>query len=343
LARVGLAKLTALAVVTALSLTLTAVALAGHLTGNPATYTLDADFDEGGLINVVHTPSDQLQLDNARTPLNFIWVAVSSKGTIVKIDTTTGAVLGEYRTAPQGQATDPSRTTVDNDGNVWVSNRAQSGFVAANAIAPGLPPVNRNMGSIAKIGLVENGECVDRNGDGVITTSMAQNDIKGWSNAGSADTLGGVSTADDECILHYTRVNSYGARHISVTAANDVWISGTGNRNFDLVDGGTGLIIQQESSVGFGGYGGLIDGNGVIWSAQPLLRWDTALPLTGPNGDPAGTSIGPNAPATNWAGQGAPNSYGLCINPNNGEVWNTRLTGSGIDRYAPDGTHLGYF
>ena len=53
---------------------------AGHLTGVPATYTLDADFDEGTLINVVHVPSDQLQLSNTTSAFNFIWVAVSTKG-----------------------------------------------------------------------------------------------------------------------------------------------------------------------------------------------------------------------------------------------------------------------
>ena len=52
---------------------------AGHLTGVPATYTLDADFDEGTLINVVHVPSDQLQLSNTTSAFNFIWVAVSTK------------------------------------------------------------------------------------------------------------------------------------------------------------------------------------------------------------------------------------------------------------------------
>lgn len=332
----------AVAAAGAAGLILIGSASATHLSGGTATYTLDADFAEGSLINV-QASGNQLQLDSSRSPLNFIWVAVSTKGTIVKINTTTGAVLGEYRTAPQGQPTDPSRTTVDNDGNVWVSNRAQGSTVAANAIAPGLPAVTRAMGSIAHIGLVENGECVDRNGNGVIETSTGLGDIRAWPNTGSVNTLGGVSTAADECILHYTRTNSAGARHISVTASNDVWISGTSGQRFDLVSGVTGQIIRQEASVGYGGYGGLIDANGVIWSARPLLRWDTALPLTGANGDPAGNNIGPNTAGTNWAGQSTFDSYGLCINPNNGDVWNTRLSQSAIDRYAANGTYLGSY
>lgn len=68
-------------------------------------YTLNSDFDEGSVINVVHSVPDQLQLDDTTRAFNFIWVAVSTKGTMVKINTETGAVLGEYRTAPEGQAT----------------------------------------------------------------------------------------------------------------------------------------------------------------------------------------------------------------------------------------------
>ncbi|MDZ4284611.1 MAG: hypothetical protein U1A28_02205, partial [Patescibacteria group bacterium] len=318
-------------------------ALAGHLSGTPETYTLDADFDEGTLVNVNHTDvTDQLQLNSVAKPFGFIWIAASDRGTVIKINTVTGAILGEYRTAPAGRALNPSRTTVDSNGSVWATNRNEGDFVAANAISPGIPAAGGGMGSVVHIGLEENGQCVDRNGNAVIDTSAGLGDIKPWLNGGGVDNLGGVSTAEDECIIHYTRVNSTFSRHVSVNTSNNVWVSGIGDRNFDLVDGATGMIISQQPSVGFGGYGGLIDGAGVIWSARPLLRWDTALPLVGPNGDPAGFSIGPPAPATNWSGQGAPDSYGLCIDPS-GNVWNTRLFGNAIDKYAPDGTHLGTF
>ena len=303
------------------------LANATHLTGTPATYTLDADFDEGSLINVVHTPSDQLQLSDKTTAFNFIWVAASERGTVVKIDTLTGDILGEYRTAPQGRGLNPSRTTVDLNGNVWVGNRNEFGSVNRDAIALGVPAFSRNMGSVVRIGLVENGQCEDRNNNGTIETSVGLGDIKGWSNAGGVNALGGVSTADDECIINYTRVNSYGTRHVSVDGNNDVWVSGTGGRFFDLLDGVSGQIIRQEPSVGFGGYGGLIDPNGVIWSASPLLRWDTSLSLTGPNG-------------VNWDGY-YHSSYGLCID-SQGNVWNTEF-GNSTRKFAPDGTLLGIF
>lgn len=268
--------------------------------GNSRTYTLDGDFDEGSYSNVVHDPADQLQLDDTTTPFNFMWVAVSSKGTIVKIDTETGAVLGEYRSAPLGQPGDPSRTTVDKSGNVWAGNRAGA--------------------SVVHIGLVENHQCVDRNMNGQIDTSTGLGDVLDWTNSGSADTNGGVSTAADECIIHYTKVNSSATRHVSVTADNDVWVSGLGGRKFDLIDGDTGAIVRAEGTINAGGYGGLIDGAGVIWSARPLMRWDTANSLTAPN-----------ARVYNH------DSYGLCID-SKGQVWNTSLGGNKIHKFAADGT-----
>jgi streptogramin lyase len=297
------------------------------------TYTNNSDFDKGSSVNVVHgppvpPPEDQLQLDDTMKPFGFIWTAVSSKGTVVKIDTETGQVLGEYNTAPDGMGKNPSRTTVDKNGNVWVANRDEAGTVPAGAASSGYPLTDSPMGSVVHIGLKENGECVDRNGNNVIDTSTGLGDVRGW--AGGADTYGGVSAAEDECIIHYTRVHSTGTRHVSVNKDNNVWISGTGGQYFDLINGGTGEIMQApQGPVGYGGYGGLIDKNGVIWSARPLLRWDPSLPLSGPNGG-------------NWIGYGH-DSYGLCIDPE-GNVWNTSLDGSGLIRkFAPNGTLIGEY
>lgn len=285
---------------------------------NPAVYTTDADFDLGTLVNVNHTATaDQLQLDSVATPFDFIWIAVSTEGTVVKINTTTGDVLGEYRTTPSSQVLgNPSRTTVDNDGSVWVANRNN---------------VSNGFGTVLHIGLEENGQCEDRNGNGVIDTSTGLGNVLAWADDSGAR---GVATAADECIVHYTEVHSRGTRHVSVDGDNNVWVGGVTLRNFDLVKGGrydvpgSGTILRSETSVGYGGYGGLIDGNGVIWSARPLLRWDTALPLTGPNGG-------------NWDGYGH-DSYGLCID-SSGNVWNTSLFGNQIRKFAPNGGLLGTF
>ena len=86
------------------------------------------------------------------------------------------------------------------------------------------------MGSVVHIGLVENGECDDRDGSGTIETSTGLGDVRAWTNGGGVDDLGGVSTAADECILFYVRVNSTGTRHVSLDSSGDVWVSGTGDR-----------------------------------------------------------------------------------------------------------------
>ena len=271
-------------------------------------YTSEEDFKEGTSINLSHSVPGQLQLDDTVTPFNFVWVAVSSKGTVVKINADTGAIMGEYKTSPDGQPRNPSRTTVDHNGNVWVANRDGN--------------------SVVKIGLQENGQWIDKNGNGKCDTSTGFGDIKPWKNSGGTDTNGGVSTAEDECIIQYVKVSSTGTRHVSVNKDNNVWVSGTGGQNFDLIDGESGKIIRKERSVGYGGYGGLIDKNEVIWSSNPLLRWDTSKPLSGANG-------------VNWRGYSEP-SYGLAIDPN-GYVWNTSYGYSYIRKYAPDGTLVGTY
>jgi streptogramin lyase len=300
-------------------------------------YTTEDDFNEGALINLQILPdatNHHLKLIDKGGAFDFIWIAASNRGTVVKIDTKTGDILGEYRTTPSSSgAGNPSRTTVDNDGSVWVANRND---VNVNGVI---------VGTVVHIGLVENNQCEDRNGNGVIDTSTGLGDVRPWADASGVRR---VATAEDECITHYVVVNARGTRHVSVDANNDVWVSGFSVRTFDLIKGGkwdipgSGTIIRSEPSVGFGGYGGLIDASGVIWSARGLLRWPTVNPLTGPNGDPPGNSIGPLLPGTNWAGQNSPDSYGLCIDPA-GNVWNTQLSGNLIHKYAPDGTHLGAF
>jgi hypothetical protein len=133
---------------------------------------------------------------------------------------------------------------------------------------------------------------------------------------------------------------------MSIDSDNNVWVSGTEIRNFDKVKGGrwdtpdSGSILVSYPSVDYGGYGGLMDRNGFIWSSKPLLRWDTSKPLNGTKGDPPGPSIGPLASGTNWAGQGnsGKGSYGLCID-SLGNVWNTAHDWY-IVKYASNGTYL---
>jgi hypothetical protein len=288
------------------------------MTGNPGVYTLDADFDEGTLVNLNHNApnNDQLQLNSQATAFNFIWVAASGRGTIIKIDTATGIILGEYLSSPDGRFRNPSRTTVDGNGNVWTANRDE--FID-------------NAGSAVKIGLKENGQCVDRNGNGLIDTSTGLGDIRPWSNAGGADDNGGVSTAEDECILVYQRLpNAPNARHVSVDINNDVWVAGYPffPTIFYKLDGNSGAILDSFSSaaIGCGGYGGLIDANNVLWSAgisqNNLLRYELSA------GSGSCISI--------------PSSYGIGLDTN-GFIWNATWTNNVIAKIDSSGVVAGFF
>ncbi|MES9901613.1 MAG: PASTA domain-containing protein, partial [Sedimenticola sp.] len=196
-------------------------------------------------------------------------MAASARGTIVKIDTNTGAIKGEYYSAPNGRGRNPSRTTVDKNGNVWTGNRDEA---------------SGNSGSVVHVGLEENGECEDRNDNGIIDTSSGLGDILTWINSGGADNNGGVSTAADECVIGYVRVRGHNVRHVSVDSNNNVWVGGYSDHQFDLIDGETQQIIASANPE-CGGYGGLVDPNGVLWSVNRyggyhLLRYDAKNTIT---------------------------------------------------------------
>ncbi len=307
------------ALATTLSLVLAAVPVGATPPGSPATYTLDADFDQGTLAGVNHDApnNNQLQLNGQGQPFGFIWIAASGRGTIIKINTDTGAILGEYWSAPQNMAHNPSRTTVDANGNVWSGNRdEQSNFTGGPT----------GDGSVVQIGLLENGQCVDKNGNGVIDTSTGLGDIKPWPNASLVDTDGGVETAADECIIKFVRLpDSPQARHISVDAGNNIWVAGYDfvPRIFYKLNGATGAIMDSFNAGAvnaYGGYGGLIDANGILWSAA--ISQNTLLRL-----NPVSKAF------TNIPVYG---SYGLGRDTA-GNVWNAMYYTGQVDKFDPAG------
>ena len=302
---------------------------AGHL------WTLDADFDQGTLLNVNHDApgNDQLQLNATTTPLPFIAVACSARGTLVRIDTVTGDVLGEYASSPDGMAANPSRTTVDLFGNVWCGNRDEA---------------SDGKGSIVKVGIViggtrvnadgtpnPNGEylappfaystAVDRDSDGLIHTSRGLADVLAWPNIsdGAGGPNGLVEDALDECILVFQRTTGPNTRHVSVDANNDVYTCGYpfAPTSFDKLDGDSGAILQNFGTGACGGYGGLVDGDQVLWSAgfqeHLLMRRDLL------------TNTVMCLPSNH--------SYGLGIDTN-GFIWNANYDYNTISKFAPDGS-----
>jgi hypothetical protein len=290
---------------------------AGAVIGTNVLYTTDADFDQGTLVNVNHDApnNNQLQLNETSGAFPFIWVALSQRCTIAKINTATGAILGEFRTISDEAdsfCNQSSRTTVALDGSVWVGHRGPGG--------------------VTHVGLSELNQCVDRNANGTIETSGAYGDVKAWPGIDSV-----ASAAEDECILHHVDTDAaFGgfadSRHMSIDAANNLWVGNfSGAGEFIRINGTTGVIETPVKDNPCGGYGGLIDSAGIIWSANGgssgLLRWD------------------PNAPddATNPRCLSIPDVYGLAID-SGGFVWVSGLSGDQVWKVSPDGnTILGPF
>jgi len=241
------------------------------------TFTTDADFAEGTFIGTL-ARSNQLELSSVAITLPFIWVPNSNEGTVSKVDTRTGRELGRYRVCPPGVTGNPSRTTVDLFGNCWVANR--------------------NCATVVKIGLLENGQYFDRNGNGIPDTSTDTN--------GDGDITGGelLAWGQDECVLYEvlllpgseatytpgTYTGSYpnnfwnpGPRGMAVDARGNLWVGTHDTMKYYYIEGSSGQILRtiDVSSVNHTAYGAVIDAQGILWSSgykesgqQNLLRLD---------------------------------------------------------------------
>lgn len=294
-------------------------------------FTTNADFEKGPLIGLEDkTVKDQLQLSTSSTTLPFIWVPNSDNGTISKVNSATGEELGRYSTGPSSWGS-PSRTTVDLKGNCWVGNR--------------------NSGTVVKVGLSENGQCVDKNKNGKIETSTGTTALP-W--------------GTDECVLFEVALGgNSGPRGIAIDKNNNVWAGTYSSQKFYYIDGSTGTILKtiDTSSKSHGSYGAVIDQNGIVWSAdisnQNVLRLDPAtgsmsnIPLGhmayGIGLDKAGhlfvagwthnklTRINTITGVKEWTKDS--NAYGLrgVAITNDGDVWVANSYTNTVTRWSNDG------
>jgi len=251
-------------------------------------YSTNNDFDNNNtvFINVDMHTADQLGLKSSGINLKFLWIPESSSYTIIKINTDTGVVVGCYKMKPGSYSAGYyTSISVDMDGSLWITNS----------------PDSYQRGIITHIGLEENNQCKDRNGNGKIETLTGLNDLKAW-----PDDRGtrGVATAADECIVHFLNVTSTWSLHINVNQDNDVWVSEEYGLNFYVVKGGrydiagSGIITKTYRTDAWGGSRlGLIDDHGVVWAVHHgLMRWDPKQPVNGTNGAPGGLNVGPPSP-----------------------------------------------
>ncbi len=198
-----------------------------------------------------NNPSDNVGLDdegalvldpsNSSIP-GIIWIANTNQNTVTKVDTTTYQVLGRYNLG----SSDPSRTSVNSSGDVFV----------------GL----RNGNTLTKVS-AGGKDCPDTNNDNQITTSTGQNDVLAW--------------GQDDCVLWSVPVPN--SPKVRAVAAQDevvpdpipddpdnvkinryVWVGGTNHKTAYKFDGETGQLLIQTSSPSHN-YGFALDAEGMLW------------------------------------------------------------------------------
>jgi hypothetical protein len=262
-------------------------------------YTLDADFDEGFLLNVNHdVVADQLQLNalaSTRT-FDYVYIPCSGRNTLVRIVASTGTIVGEYRTKPSTVSSggNPSRTASDRYGNVYVGNRDASAG---------------SKGSVTKIGVVVGGtRCnadgtanasgdylkppftyntmQDKDGDGLLKTSRGLTDIRTWTTDDGSGTDGSVIGADDDAIMLYRRAGSINTRFVAIDTDGSIWVAGHTNAphgtcSYEHLDPDTFETLSGGFEAGAaGGHGGFITSSRILWSSD-LFGDDGSLAFDG--------------------------------------------------------------
>jgi hypothetical protein len=257
------------------------------LAANPKVYTTDSDFDEGVLVNVNHdTPNnDQLQLNDAGSiqTLPIMYIANGGEDTISKIDTNTGDEVARYRSwfGPAGQpghvshlgnpftGPAPSRSAVDADGNCYVANR---GF-----------------GMVPTLMKILNGSYIDRNGNGVVDTSIDADssgtidpsEIFPLADNDPANGMVDQAEIQDERVAWIVPVGPQNglARSVSIAPDGNIWVGLYNSRTYQAFDQNTGAALTSTfSTAAHRPYGSLVFSNGELYSASlsgSLGRLDT--------------------------------------------------------------------
>ncbi|MBM4352264.1 MAG: hypothetical protein FJ109_00490 [Deltaproteobacteria bacterium] len=171
-------------------------------------------------------------LDSTSVNMQFIWIANSSENTVSKLSTKTGKEEGRYSVC-----VNPSRTSVDLYGDVWVGCRDDGG--------------------VAKIG-AHPLLCEDKNGDGQIQTSEDKN------GDGTIQPDERLPMGEDECMKFLVHPGGSCQRSMGVDKQNHAWTgdwNGSTLRRLHPDDGHT----VQEIGIPAQPYGLVIDKNGIIW------------------------------------------------------------------------------
>jgi len=283
-----------------------------------------------------------LVLDEEAFVLKYLWIANSADGTVSKIDTEEVLEVGRYAVGLAEDRSDPSRTSVDLIGDVFIANR--------NTDYGTLGP-----SSITKIA-AEDEMCVDRNGNSSIETSSGTDVLARSTGGGSVPD--GQST--DECVLWTRGFDSldpdpletdygcYGMRGVAATAETGtnfeynghVWIGCYGSREESgnvlggravyKLNGNTGDLMEQYQFSGCHPYGFLLDRDDRLWiSCRDGWGWSADEGVAWMDTGNGNDTFMPDEPGL----QDGPNPYGIALD-SDGNVWITKYDGY-IAKYTP--------
>ena len=267
--------------------------------------------------------------------MQYLWVANSGEGTVSKIDTFTNPPreVGRFYAGLDDDSADPSRTSVDLAGDVFVANRAHN-----------YPDGADDVSSVTKIAALDE-RCVDRNGNGTIDTSRDSTPLP------RSDGSGGVSAGQstDECVV-WTRgfepgtareedeseaLGCRGARAVTATPEGGIdfdlnghaWVGCYDDLRAYKVDGRNGNLLATVDVSPCTPYGFL---TGV---EDRLTIWMLCRDMGG-GPDRSVRTLDPGTGRTTPLPEIPGNPYGFALNAD-GDVWVTFMgpTPSSVMRY----------
>lgn len=210
---------------------------------NEEEFVLDEDNSSGVSENV----DGYIVLDSESVNMHSIWIANSAENTVSKLDTETGKEKGRYDICAN-----PSRTSVDLYGDVWVACRNDGG-----------------VGKVRAHKLM----CEDKDGNGTIETSE---DADGNGKIESSEML---PAGKDECLKFVVKPGGSCQRGLGVDKQNHAWVGSWNEQMLRRLHPDDGAVVQ-EISIPAQPYGLVIDENGVIWvsgrGGSKLVRADPA-------------------------------------------------------------------
>jgi hypothetical protein len=260
-------------------------------------YSSNSDFNLGQFTSVENsTIPNQVQLIPGSSQTQpYIYIANHVWGTLSKVDTRDGREVARYPVCinnvgntnlcptnnpswrPQAYCNwsnsghCPSRTTADLNGDIWVANRTFGG-----------------QGSVTKVA-GEIGHCVDRNNDGVITTSQDLNgngriDIVEDGNMPDGPSANGEWRGQaDECVLGTYPVGGHNQwpRGLTIDGQNRIWVS---THQDGMVYARNALTGAQVASVSTGHniYGLAADSLGFVYTSNLVNGWISQINTTLP-------------------------------------------------------------